>query len=370
MKSFLFAVFALFLVPNLILPQLIKKDAIKGPQIEYNPKHYVCYRTNNDLIIDGKISEEDWKKAEWTDYFVDIEGDLKPEPTYKTRVKMLWDDEYFYFAAKLEEPDIWAKLKQRDAVIYYDNDFEIFLDPDGDTHNYYEYEVNAFGTEWDLFIRKPYRDESNVAINAWDIKGLQTGIDIKGTINNPSDKDSSWSVEVAIPFEVLKEVAFNLDDIPKNGDQWKVNFSRVQWDMKVENGDYIKKTDKNGKTLPEHNWVWSPQGIIAMHYPEMWGIVQFSENLVGSTKVEFIEKKDENAKWFLRQIYYKQSKYFSENNKYTSDMEKLGLSNINVDGYKNPNIEYTKQLFEASIMAENGSHWYFIKHDGKVWRVE
>ena len=27
----------------------------------------------------------------------------------------------------------------------------------------------------------------------------------------------------------------------------------------------------------EDNWVWSPQGEIAMHLPERWGFLQFSE---------------------------------------------------------------------------------------------
>ena len=40
-----------------------------------------------------------WQDAPWTDYFVDIEGDKKPKPRFKTRVKMLWDQEYFYVAA-------------------------------------------------------------------------------------------------------------------------------------------------------------------------------------------------------------------------------------------------------------------------------
>jgi len=71
---------------------------------------------------------------------------------------MLWDDTYFYVAAQLEEPDVWATLTQRDTVIFYDNDFEVFIDPDGDTHNYYELEVNAFGTLWDLMLLTPYRD--------------------------------------------------------------------------------------------------------------------------------------------------------------------------------------------------------------------
>ena len=109
---------------------------------------------------------------------------------------MIWDEDYFYFGAKMEEPHVWAThFTERDAVIFKDNDFEIFLDPDGDTHNYYELEVNAFETEWDLMFLMPYHDSSNVALDSWDIPGLITKVHVDGTINNPSDKDRGWSVE-------------------------------------------------------------------------------------------------------------------------------------------------------------------------------
>ena len=45
---------------------------------------------------------------------------------------MLWDDTYFYVAAHLEEPHVWGTLTKHDTVIFQDNDFEIFIDPDGD----------------------------------------------------------------------------------------------------------------------------------------------------------------------------------------------------------------------------------------------
>lgn len=43
------------------------------------------------------------------------------------------------------------------SIIYQDNDFEVFLDPDGDNLMYYEVEVNAAGQVWDLLLVKPYR---------------------------------------------------------------------------------------------------------------------------------------------------------------------------------------------------------------------
>ena len=136
----------------------------------------------------------------WTDAFVDIEGDDRPRPEFRTRAKMLWDDDYFYVAAEMVEPDLWGTLRTRDAVIFHDNDFEVFIDPDGDTHAYYELEVNALGTPWDLMLIKPYRDGGR-AIDGWDIAGLKIGIDRRGTINRPGDRDEGWTIELRNSLE-------------------------------------------------------------------------------------------------------------------------------------------------------------------------
>ncbi|MEP1783061.1 carbohydrate-binding family 9-like protein, partial [Reichenbachiella sp.] len=94
------------------------------------PEQYSCRSTASPLVIDGILDEAGWAKAEWTNEFVDIEGDKKPKPTYRTRVKMLWDEQYFYIAAEMEEPHLWATYDQRDMVIFHENDFEVFIDPD------------------------------------------------------------------------------------------------------------------------------------------------------------------------------------------------------------------------------------------------
>lgn len=105
-----------------------------------HPKGYVCYRAPSPVVIDGTLKEAAWDAAPWSEPFADIEGDRRPKPRFRTRVKMLWDDEALYVAAELEEPHLWATLKEHDAVIFHDNDFEVFLDPDGDNHLYGELE--------------------------------------------------------------------------------------------------------------------------------------------------------------------------------------------------------------------------------------
>lgn len=248
-------------------------------------KKYECRYTDHTLSIDGLMEEGQWDKAVWSDYFIDIEGTMKKPPRLNTRMKLLWDRHYLYVAAELEEPHLWATLTDRDAIIYRDNDFEVFIDPDGDGLNYYELEINAFGTEFDLFLNKPYNKKGKANIG-WDIEGLKTGVSCSGTINDPSDKDTRWTVEIAIPWEAFTS---NKNALPCNGDTWRMNFSRVQWELDVSNDGYTKKLNpETGKPMHENNWVWSPQGVINMHIPEKWGFVEFT----GKPENEFSDLPD------------------------------------------------------------------------------
>ncbi|MFN7922978.1 MAG: carbohydrate-binding family 9-like protein [Bryobacteraceae bacterium] len=234
------------------------------------PKRYTCPRATAEPRIDGKLDDAAWPSAPWTDLFIDIEGNGKPAPRYRTRAKMLWDDRYFYIGAEMEEPDLWATYRKHDSVIFHENDFEVFLDPDGDGLNYFEFEINALNTGWDLFLPKRYKHQGK-ADNSWSIPGLRTAVHMDGTLNRPADRDRGWSVEMAFPWS-----AFNRGPrpavAPKPGETWRVNFSRVEWKLDVRGGKYVKPAG-----IKEDNWVWSPQGVIDMHQPETWGYVTFAE---------------------------------------------------------------------------------------------
>jgi len=334
------------------------------PQIDFEPEKYICHYIETPLIIDGKINEPDWDLALWTDPFVDIEGKIIPTPNYLTRVKMLWDDNYFYVAADLEEPHIWGTLTTRDAVIFQDNDFEVFIDPDGDSHEYFELEINALGTVWDLFLIKPYRDKQQVALDAWDIKGLNSAVDQNGTINDPSDYDKSWTVEIAFPWKILKQGA-NKQVPPLEGDYWRINFSRVQWHHKIVENRYLKIRK------PEENWVWSPQGLINMHYPEMWGFVIFSTDPPGYEDVNFEIPLEEKGKWYLRQLYYAEKRHFEKYNKYTDKIETFDLSDPNEGVFVwPPEIKQTYSFWEAILNIRDSNKKIHIREDGKVWVTE
>ena len=80
----------------------------------------------------------------------------------------------------------------------------------------------------------------------------------------------------------------------------------------VEDGGHYKKEPScqscaEPGAKAEDNWVWSPQGAVAMHLPERWGIVQFSEGAPGGTAPAHY------AEWSARgaamAVYYAQKAY-------------------------------------------------------------
>lgn len=237
------------------------------------PLTYEVKRTSQSLKIDGQ-SEAAWNKAEWSSCFVDIEGEKRPAPAHKTRVKMLWDDSHLYILAELEEPRLWATLTARDAIIYHDPDFEVFLDPNNDQQQYFEYEINALGTVMDLYMDKPYKKGGKAHLN-WNSGHFRSAVSLSGTLNDNRDEDSGWMVELAIPFKDLERPG--RVSHPKKDSVWRINFSRVQWITEIEGLSYRKSKNAAGKNLPEQNWVWSPQGVIDMHQPQFWGFIHFKD---------------------------------------------------------------------------------------------
>lgn len=242
------------------------------------PLSYDCRFAESPPLIDGDLSEKAWKDIPWTADFLDIRGADFPAPEFRTRVKMLWTDEGLFVAAEMIETHIWGTLTEKNAIIFHDNDFEIFLDPDGDSLNYYEFEVNALNTIWELTLDKPYSQGGN-AVHGTNLPGLKSAVKIDGTLNDPTDKDRSWSVEVFLPWKDLAVYQGKATSPPKLKDTWRINFSRVQWQHKIVNGKYVRIPPHGTKfdleSHPESNWVWSPQEVINMHVPEKWGYLKF-----------------------------------------------------------------------------------------------
>lgn len=336
-----------------------------------DPYGYVVYKTIETMNIDGKLDEAAWKNAPLTESFVDISGEGFPTPRFNTQAKMLWDENYLYIGAELEEPSVWADLVQRDTIIYYNHDFEVFIDPDGDGHNYFEIETNALGTVFDLFVQRPYRAKQRAFVTfAWDCPGMKLATHVNGTLNKSKDKDQGWTVEIAIPKEAL---AAEFDNYYKAGNYMRLGFSRVEWQtVSDKRGHESRKKDANGKFLPEDNWTWGPTGMIAMHMPERWGYVYLSDKIVGQDSETFKYPADRPIERLLWAMFYAQEEQFEKTGTYFSKTEQFKLVDSEIKALPKGSIlkvEATANKYEIVATLPDG-RIISIDEDGYLWRRE
>jgi hypothetical protein len=324
------------------------------------PKHYIVAKTNDTIIIDGVANETSWNTTKFSDNFIDIEGVKTPK--FNTKVKMLWDENFLYVYTELNEPHIWGHLKQRDTIIYYNNDFEVFLDPSGTGIGYGEIEINALNTVWDLYLNKPYRIGGKANFE-WNLNDLKSAVKVHGTLNNPNDIDSLWTVEMAIPLKPLIGLKNNPKRTPKEGEQWRINFSRVEWEYDIIAGTYYRRKEGE-KFLSEHNWVWSNQKVINMHEPEKWGFLQFTEK-TSSSNIDFIKDRDVEIKQTAFALFRK-TRYGNLKKLLEHDVGFIQNFEITYSEGKIANAMFYKTNFGFEFKLKSSNTTYIINQEGTL----
>ncbi len=329
-----------------------------------HPRVYIAPYTKTPIqTIDANIHKVEWSTIPWSHNFDDIRGSIdappqdRPNAKCNTKFKMMWDDNYLYILAIIHSDfEIHAAYKQRNSPIYQqDSDFEVFIDPLGSCHNYKELEINALNTVWNLMLDKPYWDggvehSGRVAHkgeeNYFDVEEQKTAVQVvKGVLNNDDDHDAAegtqdnvWVVEMALNHRdtwshIMVDKRTNDErattHIPKVGDRWRINFSRVE---------------KKGNI----NWTWQQQrvwdaklhkhvGKVDMHLPDAWGYVQFgpspsSDSMIqedfGEVPIQDLQNsKGGDPLWPLKlavaNIYYAQKEYKNDHGIYSNDLKAL-----------------------------------------------
>ena len=262
---------------------------------------YTCYRACDKIQIDGNLDERSWQLAPKSPRFVDM---INGQPGFMdTRAAAVWDDENFYVGFWIEEPFPEAKLTERDATIFQENDVEVFIDG-GDC--YYEFEINALNTVYEVFFiwRDAYQrggkfdvPEFDVfqpdahtfggnhdraaatfwrgthprggrwAFVNWDLPGLNTAVQIDGILNDRTVISKGWRVEMALPWAGMKWLANGRSLPPKADDEWRIFFGRFQ---KLRVGDSVASPA----------WSWGRIGDGDNHMPECFTRVVFSNTQV------------------------------------------------------------------------------------------
>lgn len=220
---------------------------------------YTVLKTTGTITIDGILDEEDWQRA--VEAPMNNHRDGSPNPL-KTTMRILWDDENLYVGFFCEDNDAWATYDTKDANLWEEEVVEIFIDPDGYQHFYYEYEYNPLNTFLDLVVMNAGLRKNGRFGGwfAWDHAGMKNAVYVKGDPKYGTN-DEYWTVEVALPFDAFW-VAANIP--PKDGDMWRFNAYRYE------------RPDKN---KPKEYWqaAWCPVLKYGFHAPWRFGKIYFKE---------------------------------------------------------------------------------------------
>ena len=184
------------------------------PLPRYEVKHVAA-----PPLIDGKLDDAAWKQAPPLEFV--FPWDQQTGAKQKTTARLLWDDDYLYVAYDCTDTDIVARFENRDDPTYMDDAVELFINPDPRQQFYYGLEMNARATLYDYFYAFP-----RFLLKRFDLTGVKLQSNIRGTLNQSSDTDDGWTLEVAIPWSNFEELAPKTPPAP--GAVWTANLNR--WD--------------------------------------------------------------------------------------------------------------------------------------------
>jgi hypothetical protein len=221
------------------------------------PKHVIIPKLTATLKMDGELNEPVWKKAAVLEPFYRNDGSGVERE--HTTVRLWYDDAALYLGWTCTDTDIQATFTNRDSRFWEEEVVEFFVTPKPLDH-YFEIQWNPLGGVFDAIIQNVMDDKSisKSFQGDWNFtaKSMTRAVKVKGTVNDSSDKDEYWQVEVRLPFADLGEKA------PNPGTVWRANFYRFN--------------REKGKSVEELSW--SPTMLPGFHQPARFGYLEFGRN--------------------------------------------------------------------------------------------
>ncbi len=150
--------------------------------------------SSGDIIIDGKIGDLEWKGAQEFAF-------SSKDPQYQIVALVKWDEEYFYFACKIEDPNVQGNHQEGIQNVWEDDDVEYYLETDNEKHNgrsmnSYQLLFGAAGAYNDTV------GDGSTFDFSWDSDvEYAVALDEGTTINDAGDTDAGWYVESRLPWE-------------------------------------------------------------------------------------------------------------------------------------------------------------------------
>ena len=183
--------------PDAALPQSGSDQAEKSVQV---------VRVSSPPAIDGLLDDPVWDEAEVITDFHQIRPGDGAEPSERTEVYLIYDDDALYIGARMydSEPErIAAPTMRHGQGLGSDDRLVVILDPFNTRRGGYRFETNANGIRHDALYEQVDSFESEWTV-IWDVAA--------------STFESGWIAELEIPFKTLP--------FDPSIDTWGFNFGR------------------------------------------------------------------------------------------------------------------------------------------------
>ena len=167
---------------------------------------------DDHIVIDGRLDEAVWAKAEPATDFVQLDPKNGAPATERTEVRWIFDHDRLYIGVECFDSDpngVLGNQMVRDGFLSSDDRFMWTIDPYGNQRGGYFFEINPGGAMGDAQLIAASNGTGTQQNRAWD------GI----WLARVRKHSRGWTVEMEIPFRTL-----NFDP---NLDAWGANFQRT-----------------------------------------------------------------------------------------------------------------------------------------------
>ena len=208
-------------------------------------------RRSHDFEISGEGRADNWNNTDWI-ILPQRKGAINSR---STRVKLLYSETGIYYLFSCKDSLLTSTMNVDNMPLWKEDVVEVFLAPDLQSWNHFEYELSPLNYELALFVSK-----KNETITRWvpfymnEKERVRKATSVKGGEKRSFSEVSEWTAEFYIPFSQLG--LFD-NTPPRSGTHWRGNMYRVDYD--------------NGQVA---DWTWQPVSG-SYHNTGEYGILQF-----------------------------------------------------------------------------------------------
>ena len=221
-----------------------------GPQREVRADPYPVVYAKAAPRIDGKLDDAVWQDAVLFSPFYEFR-----ETGVKVDVAqgwMAWDEDNLYLAVTVQDRDLFVTESERDALLCRADVVELFIKPPVQSRyefELYEFEFNVWEAIWDIHYAGRGGGSAIARFGKPYTPAIVCKATHKGTINDWSDVDEEYTIEVSIPLSAFSHA---VPDGVKAGDVWRFNIAGYDFSVYRHRALLFTSVDGNTKGFAEY----------------------------------------------------------------------------------------------------------------------